>query len=494
MARDSASIPSGVTRRALPLFGTGGRVLGVALLVVAGMVVSAGHAVMLFVLACGVALFVLAALRPKTMLWLVIVGTILMPGYIRVGVPGLPLLPASLALTLVLALPLLLEYGLTRGGKPADPISSVGWMYLFLGAITLVSMIDPLTSVGSVTWWIKAYLAPALLYLILRHLLNSTADLTRLMQILTAACVFCVIYAVAEFITGKNFVLTTFLRDYPDLDGLPLEREDFDVYGEIHRVYSLFGSPIDFGVALSMVFPYTLLRLADTATPRARALWLAVAALMVLGVGLSFSRGPMLALILCVIALAIIVKPIRRYAVIGCVVAALAVMAAWPWIGEKLEARTVGTENILIRLKLWRIAAGMIEDHPVLGVGFGNYVEYRTETLVRHRININDTVWAERVLTVDNTFLHLAAEGGVFALLAFVGLFTLYFKLSFNLYLRAPTGPPRTLILASGGAALAFLVNALTGTMYAGYTLPIVMSMFFAIPLILQARCLPTAR
>lgn len=463
-----------------------------ALLVLLGVIASAGNALVLVTVAVAAVMFTLAALRPKLMLWVVILTTMLVPSYVRVGVPGLPMVPASLAVTAVLAAALILESFLGRAGPPCGPDGRrLGRAFILFSALTLVSMLDAKTAVGSVTWWVKAFAAPATLCLIILRLLNSTHDLTRLFNVMSAGGLIAVIYAIGEFITNKNILLAGFLGGTKDLElnfEWPLEGDQFARYDLLHRVFSFFGNPIEFSALLSMVYPYCLLQLIYAGSPRARLGWAALAALMVVANALTFSRGPMMALVVCTILLAAIVKPLRRYVAYGCVAVAIAIAAAWPWIGDKLEERTLGSENITLRLKLWSIAAHMALDHPLLGVGFGNFDEYRTETIRSHQIIVSSEPWAERVQTADNTYLHLAAECGVIGLMAFLGVFALFFMLAVRLYRRYPQGAHRILILASAASAAAFLINGLTMTMYQSYVIPVMMGAFFAALMILERK------
>ena len=461
-----------------------------ALLVLLGLAATAGNPLIVAALAAAAAIFTLAALRPRWMLWATVLTTVLVPSYIRLGVPGLPMVPASLAVTTLLAAALILESFLGRAGPPCGPDGRrLGRAFIAFGALTIVSMMDAKTIfAGSVTWWVKAFVAPSMLCLIILRLLKGTDDLDRLFKVMMTGCLIAVFYAIGEFTTSKNVLLTIFMRrSEDDLDEWPVEAaEHFTRYDAIHRVSSVFIGPIEFGALLSMVYPYCLLKLIYAGSPRARLGWGAAAALMVAGIALSVSRGPIVAVVLCTVLLAVIVKPLRRYVAYGCVVGAIAIAAAWPWLGDKLEQRALDRDNVTLRFKLLEIAAHMALDHPLLGVGFGNYAKYRTETIQRHQISVIHEPWAERVQTADNTYMHLAAEGGVIGVTAFIGVFALFFMLAVRLYRQYPPVAARGLILASAVGATAFLINGLTMTVYDSYVMPVMMSVFFAALMILD--------
>lgn len=452
-----------------------------------GLAVTAGYPLIVAALAAAAAVLALAVYRPKWVLWASVLTLIVSPTYIRSPMlPGSHMFPLSLALTALLAALLALESLLGRAGPSCGPEGRrLGRAYIALGALMLASLLDAGTVAQSVQMWVKVFVVPSMTCLVILHLLRGTDDLDRLFKVLVTGCLIAVFYAIGEFVSGINILHEIFLRQGEESDEY-LRGEDFARVGSIHRIYSLFTNPIEFGALMSMVYPYALLRLLHAGSLRVRIGWAAAAALMVFGVALSFSRGPMVAVVTCTALLAVIVKPLRRYVAYGCVLAAIAIVMAWPWLGDNLKERTLDKENVTLRLKLWDIAGHMALDHPLVGVGFANFPAYKFETIRRHRINIIAEPWAERIITAENLYLQLSAETGVIGLAGFIGVFVLFFTLTVRLYRRYPPGASRSSILAIIAGATAYLINGLTVACYLAYVVTVTMGVFFAALIILD--------
>ena len=108
-----------------------------------------------------------------------------------------------------------------------------------------------------------------------------------------------------------------------------------------------------------------------------------------------------------------------------------------------------------IRLGLYSVGLGMIADHPVLGVGTGNWVRNY------HRYATAGT-FRSITFMPHNTYLQIAAENGLFGLVVYLGLLAAA-AYQFVLALRrTPHRDERLPVLAAMGAFLAFAVFATT--------------------------------
>jgi O-antigen ligase len=208
-------------------------------------------------------------------------------------------------------------------------------------------------------------------------------------------------------------------------------------FGEIYRLASFFGDPNVFAALLSAAVPFLLFGVPGLRTKRGRSWALALAALLVLALWLSFSRGGWLGAVVGFGLAAAILD--RRALAIGIVLGAATFALAWVMPRDLLGG--AGERPDLVRstwgrvdtigggrdLRILFVINGIpiIADHPALGVGPGRYggaaadlfgtdvyAEYGTDELF-----INP---AQR--TVDNFWLHLLVETGVIGLVAFVGM------------------------------------------------------------------------
>ena len=219
---------------------------------------------------------------------------------------------------------------------------------------------------------------------------------------------------------------------------------------------------------------------------RSRIAWSTVALLLLMGLTLSFSRGPMLAFLVTTIGLGVVFRPLRRLLAFAAAASALTLAAAWPWYGDQLVERVTDADNVTLRLKLWSIAAHMATDHPLFGVGLGNFPEYQFATIRKHHIDTRSEPNALRIKTAENIYLQFAAETGAIGYLALSLLVVTTARLALALRRRVPPGDATTLLFASLAALVAYAVNGLTVVVYQQYVITIAAGLAFGALLILD--------
>jgi hypothetical protein len=450
--------------------------------------VASGNPLLAVVLVGTVAILATAVLRPLWLLWASVLTLIVVPTYIRFPlVPGLPPLPVALVLLAALCGILVIASTLeARGIAPlgADGRRFAGVLLLF-AFVLLLSLVDPRTGVNSVDFWIKIVVVPSMLCYAMLRLVRSASDLRTLFLVVVVGSLVAAVYALGEFVSGTNLVLQYFEGKGEERD-LYWEGEDFAQAGVIHRTYSLFTNPIEFGALMSMVYPYAMLRVVDARSIPSRVASSVVVLLLLLGATLSFSRGPMLAVLVTTVGLGVVLPQLRRPLAIAATTCAVALVAVWPWFGDRVVERVTDVPNVTLRLKLWSIAAHMAADHPLLGVGLGNFPEYQFDTIRNNRIDTRTEPNALRIRTSENFYLQLAAETGALGLLAFLFLIVTTTRLALGLRRRIPPGEANTLLFASVGALVAYAVNALTVVVYQFYVITVVCGLAFGALLILD--------
>jgi O-antigen ligase len=83
---------------------------------------------------------------------------------------------------------------------------------------------------------------------------------------------------------------------------------------------------------------------------------------------------------------------------------------------ERFTGKT-GGQSIMYRLGWWKMAFMMIEDHPIAGIGTGNFPKEYNRYSPRVPQVPRSPYWTH------NSFLQTWAENGTFAFLAYVGLY-----------------------------------------------------------------------
>jgi hypothetical protein len=196
--------------------------------------------------------------------------------------------------------------------------------------------------------------------------------------------------------------------------GAPMPRKWLDAHetGIATRAYSIIENPNGLGAFL-LLGALLAISLALAPLPkRQRLAMAAVALVLAAGIGVTFSRGAWLALIVAGFALAALAYRRLFAALVG--LALLAPFVAPPAFLNRLTF--VLSEQYLAkslaagRLLMWDVALRRIVNAPLFGSGMGTFG------------GTTAVMFGYHVLWVDNFYLQLAAEGGLILLLAFLWL------------------------------------------------------------------------
>lgn len=178
------------------------------------------------------------------------------------------------------------------------------------------------------------------------------------------------------------------------------------------RVYALTLNPNSLGLALALG---VVASLAGWLSDKRNPLWIAVAALCLVALSPTESRGAVVALVAGIGALTALGR--RRWlqaAVAGAVLAILLV----PGLTDSLVGLTFGSRTTVqfadsnaVRISAATTALRYAVEHPVFGVGYGQFAA----------LAVRDPLFAT-YLNTHNDLLRLAAESGLPALVLFIAL------------------------------------------------------------------------
>jgi putative inorganic carbon (hco3(-)) transporter len=223
------------------------------------------------------------------------------------------------------------------------------------------------------------------------------------------------------------FVITTQFVDDPAL--IPRLVWVLSVSGAVAAVLaisnmlggrSLFAEPAygdsnDLAYLLATTLPVTAWLIHRAGRFRA----LAVACFLTMAMGLvwTLSRGAFVGLAVGIVFLAWTEPRIRKTValaiiVVAAVAAGLATMYRATWLTAIYAKERVAAENVQSRIELWHAAAIMAAEHPLLGVGPGNFSSEAGETL--------DRPAGAPSFVAHNAYLEVAAEFGIGGLVAFL--------------------------------------------------------------------------
>ena len=193
----------------------------------------------------------------------------------------------------------------------------------------------------------------------------------------------------------------------------------FDVSG---RAGSTFGGAQGLAIFIDMLIGFAVAHLLRGPTFLYRLL--AVGCLAICGAGLAVaqSRGGYMGAGMVVLIIVSLMRPrlgkaIALLAVVGVAVAAL-VIALWPgWDGTIASLVPGGRADAVIdRLTIWRTAFAVWRDHPIFGVGLGNFRDHAME----RQIDLLEPLGYES-FHAHNTYIEILVDTGLVGLLSYLG-------------------------------------------------------------------------
>lgn len=203
------------------------------------------------------------------------------------------------------------------------------------------------------------------------------------------------------------------------------------VFGEVveARASGPLGDPNFFAQILIMVIPLALFAAVAERRVSRRIAWLVAACLILTGTLLTYSRGAMIAL-LVMAALALAAVRLRRkdagaalavaaIVVTGLLLIPIDAVQRFKTVESLLSGPAVEHDSSISKRKLLLSSSLLIfEDHPLLGVGAGNFS--RHFATVRNEVGYSGTLYETRGSThyPHNFYLEVAAENGLLGLAA----------------------------------------------------------------------------
>lgn len=433
--------------------------------------------------------------RPDTAFSLSVGMLIVLPQYLFLMLPGVPALPLSLGPWGVLAGILIVRALISR--EPLKrPESILVTMFSIYGLALFLSVF-----VGgdkdSLMLFVRTYLLPLLLFFTTLYYARNSKQAMRAMNTLLIAACIAALYAALEFALKKNYLLEKLVME-ADVDpsfkaAMSMFYQGEDAFSEqslIYRCFSFFTNPLEHGTFMTMIFPFPLIHAVSASTASERRRYGLAALICALGIILSFSRGPILAMVLSTIGMAVFVPKLRRIVGFSLVAIMLSVAALWPVIGDRIQSRLNEIDNVTVRFKLWESGAHMFADHPLFGVGLSQYAKHEDETIRVHGIGpfyeYGGSI--EKIATVDNHLIQLAAETGLVGMLAYLSLLGFLFHALYQVWQRHQNAFARNTAMALAAGVGNYLFNGLTITSYVLFVITMIFTFFIAVTASLDAE------
>jgi len=201
--------------------------------------------------------------------------------------------------------------------------------------------------------------------------------------------------------------------------------------------------------------------------------------LLLLAVLLTQSRGSWLALILGLALLAGFDRKKWKFVLIFMIIGVLA-FSLFMGYGKISQQRDGAKQRIVSRVMLWTSAVEIIGDHPLLGFGM-------------NRVRRHPEVGYE-LAHVHNHYLHIAAELGIPALVAYLALLIGLGIMSFETWRRTNEGWVKTAIAGLAGGQLAHLFFGFGDSIPLGAKIGIIFWISAALITVLYRRTVGTGR
>lgn len=212
-----------------------------------------------------------------------------------------------------------------------------------------------------------------------------------------------------------SVLITSLFGIYQYFTGFALDKKFVENYGYANiKIAANMDNPNNLGAFLVLaIFPVLMIAIYEKNKLKKSA-YISLIALILIDIALTGSRNAIVGIIVGVVVLAVLYS-FRLFILLGF----LGIIALFvPQVRERLLAITDKTQN-QSRTYLWEIAKKMIKDHPLFGVGNGNYVSLHdkyTEIYPQFKF-YNENRWP-----CHNSYLKIESELGIIGGISFLGI------------------------------------------------------------------------
>lgn len=190
-------------------------------------------------------------------------------------------------------------------------------------------------------------------------------------------------------------------------------------FGAGERIASTFGNPNSYAAFLILaIFPILMLIIHSKNLKR-RVIYSVTFLIVLCNLILTFSRNSWIGFFIGCIILCIIYSWKLLFLIIAGGIGAVFT----PEIQHRIKDISDMSQN-LSRIKLWKTATYMIKDHPFLGVGNGNFVEYYDQYVKNYKELFYPNY---HHYPTHNSYLKVESELGIIGIGSFIGIFVAAF-------------------------------------------------------------------
>lgn len=338
--------------------------------------------------------------------------------------------PPVIGLAVILLLVLPLAYHLGKGRRL---VVTPGFIALVL--LLVVQLLSTIVAVDVYRSWenVQTFMIEGvLLYFLLTNVVRTPEALRRMLWVVIASGALLGGLSLFQQATG------TFARPYGGFAQVP--SEFLAGYADKARLAGPIGDPNYYAQILLVAVTLALFMIWSERRGILRVAAVAAVILSAAGILLSFSRGAGLAFFVILMLMAFL-RAIRPRYVVAVVIGLVIALGAVPAYTERIATVTsigaatsvsgtdsAADESVRSRMTEMLAAAYVFGDHPVLGVGPGNFPLYyqdyaeRIGIELRERVKFGPRRGEEPQRESHNMFLSIAAELGLLGLVAFLAV------------------------------------------------------------------------
>lgn len=362
---------------------------------------------------------------------------------------GIPDLKLSRLVTLVLLALWAAQVAIGR-----RKLSRVIWSDIFMALFAVFTLISysgaPMSTNKALQNYWDIWLVPVVAYFLARQLFSTERDVKRIAITIAIVGLYLAVLATHEQMTG----ITLF---YP---------EDRSVIYSTHvrRVVNLLGNPAFTAVCLAMAAPLAARGMIESKTRGRRLVWLGVLLALAVGSFMCYNRAGWAAFIASLLVMLPFYPRFRKVflpvfiAAVVLLVVTWGVVSATPAIRERLQAEG----PIIWRMQVLGTAWKMIKAHPFTGVGQGNFAALYTLYARGAAYQYADPN-ARVLMSPHNSLVYILVHGGLMTLVPYLGFMLSAFWVTLRFYLSIADAKARSLIVATWGAFVAYLLPSMAG-------------------------------
>lgn len=287
---------------------------------------------------------------------------------------------------------------------------------VFLTAAFLSGFVSKNTGFSLMNWALQP-LMYALVYLLIYTTVSSEKEKEKALYAFLAGAVVTVVYGFFQYANAAGMAADMEAQSWVDPERFPLLRR---------RMYSTLENPNLFGAYLLMVISIlTAFTLREKAVKRKTVFGVILFSLL-LCLALTYSRGAWVSLAAIVLGLTLFYD--KRFGFLFLLVPVVLAFYHGQIVERFLSLFSGEDTSMDLRFALWESTLAMIEEHPLLGVGWGTYFLAYPD--------YNFFIQEEGVLIfhAHSMYLNMPAEVGIPGGLAFLAAFSAQGILSWKIY------------------------------------------------------------